>query len=335
MRYGPNPAGYDVDMPAFLGALRRAYSAFDAFQARHAALAIPLAVRQKYSEDQGSYLAAAITYYAFFSVFPLLLVLTTSLGFVLHGHPHLQQRILSSAVGQFPVIGHELKANALSGNALALALGIAGAVWAGMGAVLAVENALNQIWGVPFTRRPAALVARLRALVLLVVLGDGLIAATVVAGVSTVGGRYGTAWKIGATLVSLALDFGLFWVGLRVLTADDVSWSDLRVAAGVAAVGYACLQLLGGYYVGHVVAKASDVYGTFALVIGLLSFIYLAVHIGLLAVEGSVVVSRTLWPRSFSVIFEEPPTAGDVAALTQQGKTAERRHDEVIDVRFP
>ncbi len=81
------------------------YSAFDRFQQRHRSLGFPLAVLQKYSDDQAGYLAATITYYGFFALFPLLLVLTTLLGFLLHGHHHLEQSIVSSALAQFPVIG--------------------------------------------------------------------------------------------------------------------------------------------------------------------------------------------------------------------------------------
>ena len=88
---------------------------------------------QKYSDDQGGYLAATITYYGFFSLFPLLLVLTTLLGFVLRGHPHLQQSIVDSALAQFPVIGPELSTRLASRSALALGLGLAarsGPAWA-------------------------------------------------------------------------------------------------------------------------------------------------------------------------------------------------------------
>src|SRR5215210_8098882 len=130
------------------------YSAFDRFQQRHPGLGFPLAVLQKYSDDQGGFLAATITYYAFFSIFPLLLVFTTGLGFVLRGHPDLYQSIVDTALAQFPVIGPELRVQSLHGNALALGLGLAAALWAGMGVFLAAENAMNHLWGVPFKRRP-------------------------------------------------------------------------------------------------------------------------------------------------------------------------------------
>lgn len=308
---------------------------FDRFQQGHAALGFPLAVRQKYSEDQGGYLAATIAYYGFFSVFPLLLVFTTTLGFVLRGHAHLEHQIVHSALGQFPVIGRELKTGSLKGNRLALGLGLAGALWAGLGAVIAAENAMNQVWGVPFRCRPNFLHARVRALLLLLVLGGGALAATALAAAGTVGAHYGIGWKVASVAISALLDFGLFWLSFRVLTAQDLSWSSLRVGAAAAAVGYEALQLLGGYYVGHVLSHASNVYGTFALVIGLLSFIYLAIHVTLLAAEVNVVASRRLWPRSFSIGAQQPATAGDKDALTQRSKVEERRTDQQIEVHIP
>jgi membrane protein len=95
------------------------YSAFDRFQQRHRWLGFPLAVFLKYADDQGGYLAATITYYGFFAIFPLLLVLTTVLGFVLQGHSRLEHRIVNSALGQFPVIGPQLSHGSPHGSALA------------------------------------------------------------------------------------------------------------------------------------------------------------------------------------------------------------------------
>jgi membrane protein len=313
---------------------RAGYEAFDRYQQQHAWLGFPLAVRQKYADDQGGYLAATITYYGFFAVFPLLLVLVSVLGFVLRGHPHLQQRIVGSALGQFPVIGHELKVGALHGSTVALVLGIVAALWAGMGVFLAGENAMNHLWGVPFKHRPDFVRARGRALLLLFLLGGGALAATVLGAVGSVGAHFGFAWKILSIVLATAVDFGLFWVALRLLTTHDVSWRNVRGGAIAAAVGYELLQIVGGYYVGHVLKSANNTYGTFGLVIGLLSWIYLATHITLIGAEGNVVATRHLWPRSFSLIIEQPSTDPDRRALRQRSLVEERRQDQDITVEF-
>ncbi len=77
----------------------------DALQQKYPAMGFPIAVTYKFLDDQGVYLAALIAYYGFISLFPLLLLLSTVLGFVLSGHPELQQDIIDSALSQFPVIG--------------------------------------------------------------------------------------------------------------------------------------------------------------------------------------------------------------------------------------
>jgi membrane protein len=310
------------------------YSAFDRFQQRRRWLGFPLAVLQKYGDDQGGYLAATITYYGFFAIFPLLLVLTTVLGFVLQGHAHLERRIVNSALGQFPVIGPQLSRGSLHGSSLALGLGLAAALWAGIGVFLAAQNAMNQLWGVPFKRRPDPLHTRGRALLLLALLGGGALATTILAALATVGARFGLTWKIGSLALSTALNIGLFWLGFRLLTAREVSWRQLRGGAIAAGVLYELLQTLGGYYVGHTLKRADNVYGTFGLVIGLLSWIYLSAHITLLAAEANVVATRRLWPRSFSLMIEQPPTTADKRALTQRGKIEERRQDETVSIDF-
>ncbi len=112
-------------------------------------VAFPLAVRRKYSDDRAGYLAATISYYGFFSLFPLLLVLVTVLGYVLDGRPSLQHRIIGTALAQFPVIGPGLEQQSLKGSGLALAIGIAVSLWTGTSVFLAAENAMNRIWEVP------------------------------------------------------------------------------------------------------------------------------------------------------------------------------------------
>jgi membrane protein len=318
-----------------VGGFGTRYSAFDRFQQRHRSIGFPLAVLQKYADDQGGYHAATISYYGFFAIFPLLLVLTTVLGFILQRYPHLEQRIVDSALGQFPVIGPQLRHGSLHGSALALVLGLAAALWAGMGVFLASQNAMNHLWGVPFKRRPDPLHARGRALLLLALLGGGALVATILAALATVGARFGLAWKIGLLALSTALNIGLFWLGFRLLTAREVSWRQLRGGAIAAGVFYELLQTLGGYYVGHVLKRAGNVYGTIGLVIGLLSWIYLSAHITLLAAEGNVVATRRLWPRSFSLVIEQPPTEADKRAFTQRGKVEERRQDETVSIDFP
>lgn len=111
--------------------LKRLVQAVDDVQQRHRWLAFPVAVVKKYGEDQGGQRAALLAYYGFFSLFPLLLVAVTVLGFVLQEESDLGQRIVESAVAQFPVVGDEISGTVsqsrLRGSGLAL--GVSGWAW--------------------------------------------------------------------------------------------------------------------------------------------------------------------------------------------------------------
>jgi membrane protein len=307
----------------------------DDFQQRHAALGFPLAVRQKFSDDQGGYLAATVTYYAFFSIFPLLLVLVTVLGYALQGDPSLQHRVLDSALADFPVIGPQLRDNvhSLHGSVAALVVGIGVAVWAGTGVAIALEHALDQVWGVPVHRRANAVLARVRALAWMVAIGGIMLAGTVLGSAAAVAG-YGPAVRVAALVVSLAINIGVFLAVFRLLTSHSPSWREVLPGALVAGVAWEILQAVGGYIVDHQLRHASSTYGVFAIVIGLLSWIYLAARITLLSAEINVVYARRLWPRSLSVLVEQPLTTGDEEALRQRAGIEERRSDEDVSVAF-
>ena len=117
--------------------------AFDRHQQQHRWLAIPIAVIKKFGDDHGGSLAALVAYYAFFSLFPLLLAFVTILGFVLQGNPGAQHSIETSVLGQFPVIGKQIKVHALTGHTVALVIGVVGSVWGGLGVTQAAQTAFD------------------------------------------------------------------------------------------------------------------------------------------------------------------------------------------------
>ncbi len=245
----------------------------DTVQQRHRWLAFPFAVIKKFGDDQAGYLAALIAYYGFFSVFPLLLVFVTVLGLILGSGSHLATTIQQSALSQFPVIGQQIKVNSLHGSGLALAIGIVGALWAGMGVTQAAQNAMNEIWDVKKKDRPNFLIGRLRSLAMLGVLGTFTLVATFLSGLANVAGT-GTVIRVLFVIGSLVANLALFTVAFRVLTQLHLKWRDVVPGALFGAVIWTILQLVGTYYVQHQVAHARSTYGTFAFVIGLLIWIY-------------------------------------------------------------
>jgi inner membrane protein YhjD len=314
----------------------------DHWQQRRPALGFPLAVLYKFFDDQGAYLAALITHYAFVSLFPLLLLFTTILGFVLNGHPHLQTTVVNSALGQFPVIGQQLRSEAhpLAGNGVALAIGIAGSLYGGMGVAQALQNALDRIWAVPRQARPNPIKARLRSLALLAVLGGGVIATTVLSGVTTGAGvlntGVGPVTRVVATVASVAVDLGIFVVAFKVLVGRHLSWPEVRLAALLAAGGWEALQLVGTYYLSHKLTHSTQVYGLFGLVLGLLAWLALESLVIVFAAEINVVHVKGLYPRSLLTPFTDNValTVADRRAYTSYAQTERYKGFQRIDVFY-
>lgn len=288
------------------------------------------AVYKKFSDDGAGQLAALIAYYAFVSIFPLLLVFVTILGFVLQGSPHDQEEIVKGTLGQFPVLSDSLKLHALKGSGVALAIGILGTLLAGMGVTSAAQNAFNGIWHVPHKDRPNFIFTRLRSLGVLAMLGTLMIVSTTAAGF--VGSSsHGAVAVVAGVLVAFVINVALFMGAFKLLTAVDLGWRELLPGVIVAAILWQLLQHIGGYYVDHTLKHTQPLYGTFAVVLGLLAWLYLGAQLVIFAAEVNVVKSRKLWPRSF---FSEPLLDADRRALTSSAKVEERMEPENVEVRF-
>jgi membrane protein len=314
----------------------------DELQRRRPGLGFPLAVLYKFFDDQGTYLAALIAYYAFVSLFPLLLLFTTILGFVLAGHPHFQQQVVNSALSDFPIIGPQLGASAhsLSGSGAAVVVGILGSLYGGLGVAQSTQNALNKIWAVPRRARPNPIKARLRSLALLGLLGGGILITTLLTGITTGAGVLNTGFgplsRLLAIVLAVLVNLGVFLVAFRILTARDLSWRQIRTGAVIAAVGWEVLQLLGTYYLSHKLKGASQVYGVFGLVLGLVAWLALEALVVVLACEINVVKVDHLYPRSLLTPFTDNValTSADQRAYTSYAKTEQHKGFEQIDVSY-
>jgi YihY family inner membrane protein len=272
---------------------------FDAYQQRRPALALPLGIVKKFGEDEGGSMVSLIAYRAFFSLFPLLLLLTTILGYVLAGNEGLRREVVDSTLAQFPIIGNQLRGGSLQGSGVALAVGIVGSLLAGLGVVLETEQTFDRCWGVPKAAKRGFAGSRLRAIGLLVVLGGLAVVSTVVSGLASGGASFlGPGGKALGLLIATGLNLFVFGAVFRLLTTDTVETRALVPGVVVATVGWEILQIAGGWYISHEVKNASAVYGTFALVIGLLAWIHLGATFVVLGAETNVVRARRLWPRS-------------------------------------
>jgi membrane protein len=313
----------------------------DAFQQRHRWVGLPLAVIYKFADDQGNLLAALITYYGFLSLFPLLLLTVTILGYLLQGNPELQREVLDSVLSRFPIIGDQIAQNVsgLHGSKVAIAVGVAVSVYGGLGVAQAAQVALNKVWGVPRGSRPNPIKARARSLLMLVIAGAAILLTTVLsaltAAAQTYGGGLGVAGRIGTGVVAVAVNLGLFLLAFRLLTVREVTIRHIRAGAVAAAVIWQLLQYGATVYLGRVLRTASS-YGTFALVLGMLAWIYLSALTLLLCAEANVVRAERLWPRSLLTPFTDNVrlTRADREAYRSYAVTEQHKSAEHIDVTF-
>ena len=310
----------------------------DAFQRRHRAVAFPLAVIYKYFDDFGPYLAALLTYYAFVSLFPLLLLLATILGYVLRDNPQLQHDILRSALGQFPIIGDQLHdPKRLGGGPAGLTIGVLGALYGGLGVAQALQYAMNTAWAVPRNNRPNPFTARIRSLLLV---GTGGLALLGTTAMSAIGGsnvgQFGGLLRVAALVAAVLVNAGIFVLAFRLATTRPLTVRDVAPGALTAAVAWQLLQLFGVPYVASVIRNASVVNGVFALVIGLLAFLYLASVAAVISVEINVVRVDRLYPRALLTPFTDNVrlTRSDRRAYRKQAKAQRAKGFQDIDVTF-
>lgn len=281
--------------------VRALLARFDGYQQSHAVLGFPLAVVKKFGDDSAGNLAAVIAWSAMLAVFPLLLLLITVLGIVLRNDQSLQHRILNSALVEFPVIGQQLQGNihSLNRSGVGLIVGLVGTFLGTRGVANALQTALNTMWGIPKERQPGFPMNAIRSLAIVLVLGIGLIVSATLSGFGGGTGPIGAGLRIGAIAVAFAVNVGVFSVVFRLATVE-VAWKELWLGAFLTALGWEALLTLGGYLIAHDVKNMSAVYGTFALVLGLMSWLYLQAELTLYAVEIDVVRVQHRWPRSIS-----------------------------------
>jgi YihY family inner membrane protein len=296
-------------------------------------IAFAVGVFKKFGDDRGGSLAALLTFYGFLSLFPLLLLLVTILGFFGGSEHSFVQRVEHSAFSQFPVVGTKLSTNihGLQGRSIfGLVVGILFVLWGSQGAMQTAQYAQAEIWNIPGVSRPNYWARLGRTASMMLVLAVFLVASTLLAGLVTIGHHGGWA-VVGAVVCSLAVNIGLFVVAFRLLTPKQIPWSDMVPGAMAGAAGWTLLQYLGGVLVEHSLRNTSKEYGTFALVLGLISFLYLAAQVTLYASELNVVRVRHLWPRG---MVQPPLTAADREVLSSIALESKRRPEQYLSTGF-
>jgi membrane protein len=230
--------------------------------------------------------ASLLSFWFFLSIFPLLLVATTILGFVLQDNEQLQQDIVEGALSDIPVLGAQLQSDptSLNGSVWVLVVGLLGALWSSTKAFVGLQLALDDTWEVHVDDRPSMPVQRGKAILGMLILGGAQLGLLVLATViNSADLPTGSDWALRAgtlvvNVIALAATF-------RYLTSAEVSWNDVIPGAIGAGIAFSLIQHFGTMIVTRITENASDTYGQFALVLGIVTWLGLLSIAALMANE--------------------------------------------------
>ena len=304
----------------------------DHAQQHHKVPAFAFGVVKKYGDDNGGVLVANLAYSSFVSLFPLLLVLVTTLGLVAAGDPAVKKAVLDAVAKQFPLIGQQLAGNVHAlrrSSMIGLIVGLLVLIWGVSGLAQAGLFTMAQVWNLPGPARPGYVQRLGRAMTFLGVLGLGVILTTLLAGLDTFGHR-AVPYALLLELLAAVVNVAIYFVAFRVLTPKGVPSRKLLPGAVTGGIAWTLLQALGTYLVRHYL-RSDSVYGVFATVLGLIAWIYLAVEITVYSAEINVVLARRLWPRA---IVQPPLTEADRASMALQALQNQRREEQHVEVSY-
>ena len=302
--------------------LNRIISLIDTFQRQHSFIGFVYSVIKKYNQDNGGYLSVVITYYSFLSLFPMLVVLTSLIELLLGGNSYLKNKLISSAARYFPVIGSQIQnfIRSPKETGIALVVSLIITLYGARGVANAMQYSLSTLWYVPHYKNPSLINNLIRSLSIMVIGGLGLLISSAVSGFAAISGN-----AIFVRGFLLLASFLLLWLTFiyifKLSIAGIVKVKQVIVGALLAAFGLQLLQALGGIIIVYELKKLSNFYGTFALVVGLLFWIYLQARILLYAVEVDVIRFYRLFPRS----IQGSSTEADKVSYQQQVLSNQRK----------
>jgi uncharacterized BrkB/YihY/UPF0761 family membrane protein len=282
-----------------------------------------------------------VTYYAFVAIFPLLLLGTSILGFFLQGNADLEQRLLDSALAQFPVIGEQLRQpEGLQGSTAGVVIGGLVALYGALGLGQSLQNALNIAWSVPRNKRPNPFKLRLKSLGLLLTAGLAVLAlsifSTLASSTEVFGGSVSSyRWPI--VVGTVAIVTTVFAVLFQFGVAHSHDFRAALPGALTVALLWQTLQYLGTVYVTRVLTETSGIMNeTFGLVLGLIGILYFAAVMGVLGIEVNVVLAHRLYPRALLTPFTDNVdlTEADKRAYADYVLAQRHKGFEHVEVTF-
>ncbi|MEO5662907.1 MAG: YhjD/YihY/BrkB family envelope integrity protein [Nocardioides sp.] len=217
---------------------------------------------EHYGSVNGSALAAAVTYFAFLSFFPIVALAFAVIGFVSRAYPNADEDLVTAINDVLPgIVGGAdgLKLSTFQDNAPGIfSIGLVLALYSGLGWLSGMRTALIAVFEEPEKEKPNFFLGKARDVLALLALGSVLIGSVAISGVATKlttpildllglgAGATPAIWVIGLVL-GLAANTVLFFAFFRLLAAPHVPTRSLWSGALVGAIGFELLKQLSTY----------------------------------------------------------------------------------------
>jgi membrane protein len=259
-------------------------------------LRIALALQKRYGELNGNYLASAVTLAAFTSLFPLLLVASSVVGFIASGKPDIGNQVIENLglTGAAADTVRQMISTAESSRQAASIIGLGGLLWTGLGLVAAMQYAVNTPWQIS----GRGIKDKLSALLWLAGFGPLFLATF---GLGAVLNFIPRLLSPVGVLLGLALNTAMWLWTMKVMLHRKVGWRALLPGAVLGAVGLEVLKLVGAIYVPRLVASASALYGSLGVMFAILAWL---LFFGRLLVYANT-LNVVLWEQEHGTVTVE------------------------------
>ncbi len=311
--------------------VKRLLRGLDGWQRRHRVPGVTYAVVRKFGDDDANLHVVALGWYGFTAIYPLLLVVVTIFGFI--GVSSLGTGVVNT-LHQFPVIGSEFTPGSggsnLHGSPLALVVGLVGLIYGAQGVTQSAGKAMACVWNVPRIRLPGFGARLLRSVGGLSIIATAFLANALVDTVATGSGHF---WLLRIVIIAAMVfaNIGLYFAAFWTLTPRVESAQQLLPGAIAAGIAFTALTTIGSGLIQHQLKHATNTYGAFASVIGVVTYLLLLAKITIYSAELNSVLAQRLWPRALPTM---DPTEADDRALSDLAHEERRRPDERIGVEF-
>lgn len=222
--------------------------------------------------------ASVLAFFSFLSIFPLLLAVTTILGFVLEDNADLRARLVDGALKDIPGLSEDLAAGTIQGSVWALVIGVLSALWSSTKAFVGLQSALDDTWEVHVDDRAGLPVQRGKSILGILFLGGAQVGSIVIAAIVGAAGLPAIG-NVALVAGTAAINVVVMAAMYRFLTSAEPTWDDVWLGALIAGLVFTALQHFGTSIVLRIQENAGDTYGQFALVLGIvtwLSFVAIA-----------------------------------------------------------